>query len=188
MQQVQASILLLANEGPLKTKKNGFYFIVKAPFYLKSYLNFCLDILVMQENSLFRKVRLISKFMTSRSGKQTITIHILPNISRGKYIQMKFGQLLEYNMRNIFLEKPFTISGEITIPRPFYKKPKLSISLDQQSKVLVSLYLLYAKLRAVKTNWNQAPSHMLLPHIKLFKKQNDVWNQSPCLISSMIFE
>ena len=69
--------------------------------------------------------------MTSRSGKQTITIHILPNISRGKYIQMKFGQLLEYNMRNIFLEKPFTISGEITIPRPFYKKPKLSISLDQ---------------------------------------------------------
>ena len=59
--------------------------------------------------------------MTSRSGKQTITIHILPNISRGKYIQMKFGQLLEYNMRNIFLEKPFTKSGEILFPDHFIK-------------------------------------------------------------------
>ena len=44
--------------------------------------------------------------MTSQPGSQTITIHILPNISRSKDNQkMKFGQLIEYNMRNIFLEK-----------------------------------------------------------------------------------
>ena len=34
---------------------------------------------------------------------------------------MKFGLLIEYDMRNIFLEKPYTkYSGE-TIPRPFFK-------------------------------------------------------------------
>ena len=36
----------------------------------------------------------------------TITIHILPNNSQNKGNQtMKFGQLLEYNNRNIFLQK-----------------------------------------------------------------------------------
>ena len=52
-----------------------------------------------------RKIRSILKFLTSRTGKQTIAIHILPNISRSKGDQkMKSGQLIEYNMRNIFLE------------------------------------------------------------------------------------
>ena len=44
---------------------------------------------------------------------------------------MKFGHLMEYNMRNIFLEKSNTKCGGQTIPRPFSKKSKLSISLDQ---------------------------------------------------------
>ena len=44
--------------------------------------------------------------MTSQPGAQTIAIHILPNISRSRGNQtMKFGQLAEYNMRNIFLER-----------------------------------------------------------------------------------
>ena len=34
---------------------------------------------------------------------------------------MKFGQLIEYNMRNIFLEKSYTKCGGETIPRPFLK-------------------------------------------------------------------
>ena len=51
--------------------------------------------------------------MTSQPGTQTIPIHILPNISRSKDNQaMKFGQLIEYNMRNIFLEKSYTKSAE----------------------------------------------------------------------------
>ena len=33
---------------------------------------------------MLRKLRIISTFMTSKSGKQVITIHILPNISRSK--------------------------------------------------------------------------------------------------------
>ena len=43
---------------------------------------------------------------------------------------MKFGQLLEYNMRNIFLKKSDTKCGGETITKPFPKK-LLSISLDQ---------------------------------------------------------
>ena len=44
---------------------------------------------------------------------------------------MNLGQLIEYDMRNIFLNKSYTKCGGETIPRPFTKKSKLSISLDQ---------------------------------------------------------
>ena len=41
--------------------------------------------------------------MMSQPGQQTIAIHILPNISRRKGNQtMKFGQLIEYNMKILF--------------------------------------------------------------------------------------
>ena len=44
--------------------------------------------------------------MMSQSGQQTITVHILPNIPRSKGNQtMTLGELLEYNKRNIFLQK-----------------------------------------------------------------------------------
>ena len=43
--------------------------------------------------------------MRSQTELQILAIHILPNISRSKGNQiMKFGQLTEYNMRNIFSE------------------------------------------------------------------------------------
>ena len=63
---------------------------------------------------------------------------------------MKFGQLIECNMGNTFLEKSYTKCGGETSPRPFSEKLKLGISLDQFSKVLYSLFLLYAKLRAIE--------------------------------------
>ena len=84
------------------------------------------------KNGLIRKIRLISKLTKSQLGKQTIAIHILPNISRSKANQTtKFGQLIGYNTRNIFLEKSDTRYGGGTIPRPFSKKSKFSISVDQ---------------------------------------------------------
>ena len=44
--------------------------------------------------------------MTSQPGLQAVAIHILLNISQSKGNQtMKFGQLIEYNKRNIFLQK-----------------------------------------------------------------------------------
>ena len=84
-------------------------------------------------------------------GYQTIAIHILNNISRSKGNQkIKFGQLIEYSMRNIFLEKSYTKYNRETISRPFSKKSKLGISLNQWCKVLYSLFLLHAKLRAIE--------------------------------------
>ena len=44
---------------------------------------------------------------------------------------MKSGQLIEYNIRNIILEKSYTKYGGETSPRPFSGKLKLNISLDQ---------------------------------------------------------
>ena len=44
--------------------------------------------------------------MTSQYDQRTIAIHILPNVFRRKDNQtMKFGQLIEYNKRNIFHQK-----------------------------------------------------------------------------------
>ena len=61
---------------------------------------------------------------------------ILPNISRCKGNQaMKFGQLIDYNMRNIFFEKWYTKYGGESIPRLFSKKSKLSMDLNQESKL-----------------------------------------------------
>ena len=53
---------------------------------------------------------------------------------------MKLGQLIEYNVRNIFLEKSHTKCGREIILRPISKKSKLSISLDQYFKVLYILF------------------------------------------------
>ena len=49
---------------------------------------------------------------------------------------MKFSQLIEYNERNIFFQKFYTKSGGEASLRPFNKRSKLIISLDQQSEVL----------------------------------------------------
>ena len=59
-----------------------------------------------RKNGLFRKIKLTSNFMTSQPGLQTIAIHVSPNISQSKGKEtMKFGQLIEYNKINIFLQK-----------------------------------------------------------------------------------
>ena len=85
--------------------KNVFLFRLKSSSFSR-YLRFYHDILVIYRNGLIRKISLTSKSMTSQPGLQTIAIHILPNISQSKGNQtMKFGQFIEYNKRNIFLQK-----------------------------------------------------------------------------------
>ena len=44
---------------------------------------------------------------------------------------MKFGQLIEHDMWNVFLEKSHTECGEETSLKPIFGKLKLNISLDQ---------------------------------------------------------
>ena len=76
--------------------------------------------------------------MTSQPGQQTITMHIVPNIPRSKRNQtMKIGQLIEYNMRNISVEKLYTKCFGETIPRRF-------------SPTLYGFLLLHANLRPIK--------------------------------------
>ena len=78
---------------------------------------------------------ILSKFMTSQSWEQTISMYTLPNTLRNKNNgTMTFGQLVEYNMGNVFLEKSYK-KCRGTIPRSFPEKSKLSVSLDQQRKV-----------------------------------------------------
>ena len=85
----------LTTESPLKMMKNAFYFTSKAVFVLKIF-KFLSWLFGHISKQLDRKDKVNFKF-------QTIVIHILPNISRSKENQtMKFGQVIECNMRNIF--------------------------------------------------------------------------------------
>ena len=64
---------------------------------------------------------LISKFMMSLSGQQTITMDILSKYYMKKSNHnMKFSQLIEYNKRNIFLQKSCRESGRATSSRPLF--------------------------------------------------------------------
>ena len=77
--------------------------------------------------------------MTSSSGRQVVTIHISPITQELKVMRqiqsVKFGQLIEYNMRNIFLEKSQNVVEKF-VPDLFLQKPRFNISLDQQSEIL----------------------------------------------------
>ena len=74
--------------------------------------------------------------MTSQPGQQTIIIHILPNIPQSKSNQtMNFGQLIEYNKRDIILEKFWRKSGSETSSRPFslFKKTLYEVKASGSS-------------------------------------------------------
>ena len=89
-------IQFLATESPLKMMKNAFYFTSKAPFVLKIF-NFLSWLLVMLQSGFIGKIRLISKFMTSQPGQQTIVIHILSKISQ----YLIFGRLSPTLMKSM---------------------------------------------------------------------------------------
>ena len=64
--------------------------------------------------------------MTWQPGKQTNAINILRNISRYRINQtMEFGHLVEYNIRNIYLNRSYTKCGGNTIPKVFSKNSNL---------------------------------------------------------------
>ena len=60
--------------------------------------------------------------MTSQPEKHTIAINMLPNISRSKDKQtIEFGQLIEYNGRNILVKKDTQNGVKKPFPGPLLK-------------------------------------------------------------------
>ena len=116
------------------SKKIFFFFFLLTPYkndekcFLKSFFRsqniqvFVTNFWSCRKNGLIRKKSLTLKFMMSQPGfliAQTIAMHILPNISQSKGNQtMKFGQLIEYNKRQNFLQKLCRKWGRETSCRP----------------------------------------------------------------------
>ena len=91
---------------PLKNNEKCFLFYFKSSFRSQDVYVFVTTFWSCRKNGLIRKVRFNSKFKTSQPGLQIIAIPILPNISQSKGNQtMKLSQLIEYNKREIFLQK-----------------------------------------------------------------------------------
>ena len=61
-----------------------------------------------------------------QTGPQIITTHMLPHITISKGNQtMKFGQLIEYNVRNIFLKSHAENEAGRLVPEIFWFLKKL---------------------------------------------------------------
>ena len=74
-------------------------------------------------------------------------MHILPNISRSKSNQtIKFGQLVEYNMRNIFVE-----NHTQNVLEKLFQDPYLKYQNGAYLWIIsINLFLLHADLRAIE--------------------------------------
>ena len=81
--------------------ENAFY------FFLKALLILCLfEFLAIYKKRLDSKDQVNFRIYGVTTWLTKTTIHILPNISRSKDNHiMKFGQLIEFNMKNVFLQK-----------------------------------------------------------------------------------
>ena len=83
-------------------------------------------------------------------------MYILPDSSWSKRNKtLKFGQLTEYDLRNIFFEKRAQNMMEKLVPELFLKNQ-------------IQVYM--SKSRTTIIYWNEGISLLFLLHIKLFKK------------------
>ena len=152
----------LANESPWKIMKNAFLFLrysnfcpgffayVEKRFDMKAKVTFEIyDVFYWEANSYnpsrhttsFQRLQDVSTTSATSYRRWNDVVCLLgyelSNIIRSDIIKtMKFGQLIEYNRKSIFLEKSYTKCIGETSPKPFSKKLKLTISLDQQSEIL----------------------------------------------------
>ena len=92
----------------------------------------------------------------------------MSNISRNKGNQtIKFGQLIECNMRIIILEKSYTKCDGETSPRPFSEKLKLRyLWINRRRFCTVCFYCMQSWGR-IET---KLQTTFFYPHIRLFKK------------------
>ena len=116
----------------------------------------------------------------------------MTNIARSKGNQtMKFGQLTEYNIKKVFLEKSYTKCSGVTIPRPFPKnKNWASLWVNSQNFYTACFYCMqgwrlwkYIKLSCRPLAFISCKAFFLF-----FFKKKEVSNYSPCLIFAINFE
>ena len=139
---LQKNLPHLLQWKPFKMMKNDFCFILRVLSVLKIFRFLSWLFGHIQKTTFSRKIMLISKFVTSRPCSQTITIHILPNISLSKGNQIiKFGQLIECNKINIFLQKSCRKWGRETSSMPRFVFLK-SFILDK-SKCFAALNIFW---------------------------------------------
>ena len=85
-------------------------------------------------------------------------------------------------MRNIFLEKSCTKYGGETSLKSFFKKSKLSISLDQQSEFSCSLILLYVQIEEYQDIMKRRCLSLgFTSHKGFAKKQKEIRTGPPAL-------
>ena len=141
----------MASESLLKNMKNAFYFTLKALFILKvfKYLSWLFGHVGKR---LHKKDQVNFKIIDVRTWFTNIyNTHIYQYV----YWYMKWRQSgNEIWPVNIFLENSYAKCGRETIPRPFSQKTKLGISLEQYPKDLYVLFLFFAKLRTIESDWN----------------------------------
>ena len=107
-----------------------FYFMLKALFVLEIF-KFLSWIFGYVEKQLDKKTVVHFKIYDATDWAANNYYTHIAQISRSKNNHtMRFAQLIEYKMRNIFLEKSYTKCVGKASPRSFYRKLKLSISLD----------------------------------------------------------
>ena len=188
----------LAIASQLKMMRNAFYFTLKALFVLEIFqiLFWVFGYVGIQHDE---RAKVNFKISYVSNWIKTITIHMLPDISRSQgNLTTKFVPLIEYDIRNFLVEKSCTKCGG----QSFFKRWKLNIFLDQQFEILYSLFCCMSKSRTTKTYWNWVTNHLFFIHIKLFSKterglklvsmshfQHDIWRKylySYVLVSDLI--
>ena len=131
--------------------KKCFLFHLESSFHSQDFLDFFLDFLVMQKNDLIRKIKLISKFIKSQLGKQSIAVNILPNISAHKGNRtIKFGQLIEYNIEIFFFEQSYTKKVEKLLPDSFLENQNLAYLYISGLKFYKFCFYCMSKLRGIE--------------------------------------
>ena len=116
----------LATESLLKIMKNAFYFTLKAFFvpkifkFLSWFFGHVVKLLDYKDKANF-KIHDVTTWLTNNCKAHIAEEEYQKNISGSKDNQaMEYGQLIKYNMKNIFIEKGYTKCGGETIPWPYF--------------------------------------------------------------------
>ena len=140
-------------------------------FLFSRYLDFCPDFSGHEENSLIRKLRPISKFMTSQTGKLIITIRILLSISRSRGNQtMKFD--LVYFTTRVPDTSDTGDTSETRATRVRHEQHECDTSATRMTQVRHDWKILILIIALVKTYFH-TPVFTIF-HVKDYKDRNNL--------------